>query len=99
MSRGVRDGLKVVVFEQTAEVLEKRLGFRTAEYGLRELFHRNADHPLLAGLTDEAFETGAGSRRFCRRDSPTRCDPAMDRLSPGAIFPSPGCGPAAIKAT
>ena len=27
-SRRVRDGLKVVVFEQTADVLEKRLGFR-----------------------------------------------------------------------
>ena len=49
----MREGLKVVVFEQTAEVLEKRLGFRTTEYGLRQLFHRNADHPLLAGLTDE----------------------------------------------
>lgn len=46
----VRAGLKVVVFEQTAEVLEKRLGFRVAEYGLRQVFPRVAAHPLLAGL-------------------------------------------------
>src|SRR5262249_35820881 len=34
----VRDGLKVVVFEQTAKVLEERFGFRVAEYGLRQVF-------------------------------------------------------------
>jgi len=46
----VRDGLKVIVFEQTSEVLEQRLGFRVAEYGLRQVFKRVPDHPLLAGL-------------------------------------------------
>ena len=46
----VRDGLKVVVFEQKASVLEKRLGFRVAEYGLRQVFPRWAHHPLLDGL-------------------------------------------------
>src|SRR5439155_6430424 len=45
-----RDGLKVIVFEQTADVLEKRFGFRVAEYGLREVFRRVPDHPALAGL-------------------------------------------------
>jgi len=50
---GVRDGLKVVIFEQTGEVLEKRFGFRIAEYGLRWVFKRVADHPLLAGIADE----------------------------------------------
>jgi len=49
---GVRDGLKVVVFEQTADVLEKRLGFRVQEYGLRRVFGRVPDHPLLEGLSD-----------------------------------------------
>jgi beta-galactosidase len=34
----VRDGLKVIMFEQTAEVLEKRFGFRVEEYGLRNVF-------------------------------------------------------------
>jgi hypothetical protein len=29
----MRNGLKVIVFEQAAEVLEKRLGFRETEYG------------------------------------------------------------------
>jgi beta-galactosidase len=46
----VREGLRVVVFEQTAEVLEQRFGFRVAEYGLRQAFARVPDHPLLAGL-------------------------------------------------
>jgi len=50
---GVRDGLKVVIFEQTGEVLEKRFGFRIAEYGLRWVFKRVPDHPLLAGIADE----------------------------------------------
>lgn len=47
----VRDGLKVIVFEQSAKVLERRFGFRVAEYGLREVFPRVPDHPLLAGLS------------------------------------------------
>jgi hypothetical protein len=46
----VRDGLKVVVFEQAAKVLQERFGFRVAEYGLRQVFRRVPDHPLLAGL-------------------------------------------------
>ena len=46
----VRDGLKVILFEQTSEVLEKRFGFRVVEYGLRQLFPRVPDHPTLVGL-------------------------------------------------
>ena len=49
----VRDGLKVVMFEQTSEVLEKRFGFRVEEYGLRWVFKRVPDHPLLSGLGAE----------------------------------------------
>lgn len=46
----VRDGLKVICFEQNSEVLEKRLGFRVNEYGLRQVFKREPEHALLAGL-------------------------------------------------
>ena len=46
----VRNGLKVLIFEQTADVLEKRFGFRVAEYGLRQVFRRMPDHPLLTGI-------------------------------------------------
>src|SRR5262249_21081844 len=46
----VRDGLRVIVFEQSAKVLEERFGFRVAEYGLRQVFPRVPDHPLLGGL-------------------------------------------------
>ncbi len=49
----VRDGLKVVLFEQTSEALERRFGFRVAEYGLRQVFKRVPDHPLLAGIGAE----------------------------------------------
>lgn len=50
---GVRNGLKVIVFEQASEVLEKRFGFRVQEYGLRQVFKRVPDHPLLAGLDED----------------------------------------------
>ena len=56
----VRDGLKVVVFEQSAETLEKRLGFRVAQYGLRQVFPRVPGHPLLAGLDPENLRDWRG---------------------------------------
>ena len=56
----VRDGLKVVIFEQTGEVLEKRFGFRVAERGLRWVFKRVPDHPLLAGIRDEQLRNWRG---------------------------------------
>ena len=46
----MRDGLKVLMLEQTSDALEKRLGFRVQEYGLRHVFERVPDHPILAGL-------------------------------------------------
>ncbi len=46
----VRDGLRVIIFEQSSKVLEKRFGFRVEEYGLREVFPRVPDHPVLAGI-------------------------------------------------
>ncbi|WP_347243931.1 carbohydrate binding domain-containing protein, partial [Thermogutta sp.] len=57
----VRSGLKVLVFEQTGEVMEKRLGFRIAEYGLRQVFPRVPDHPVLEGLSEEHFHDWRGS--------------------------------------
>jgi hypothetical protein len=56
----VRDGLKVIMFEQTAETLEKRFGFRIAEYGLRWVFPRMSGHPLLAGLGDDHLRNWRG---------------------------------------
>ena len=57
----VRDGLKVVVFEQTAEALEKRLGFRVEAYGLRQAWPRIPDSRLLAGLNSENLRDWRGS--------------------------------------
>lgn len=56
----VRQGLRVLVFEQTPDVLERRLGFRIAEYGLRQVFARVPDHPLLAGLDGEHLRDWRG---------------------------------------
>ena len=56
----VRDGLKVVVFEQTTAALEKRLGFRVEEYGLRQAFPRIPDHPALAGLNPAQLRDWCG---------------------------------------
>jgi beta-galactosidase len=56
----VRDGLRVILFEQTADVLEKRFGFRVEEYGLRRVFERVPDHPILAGLSDENLHDWQG---------------------------------------
>ena len=56
----VRDGLKVIVFEQTSEVLERRFGFRIEEYGLRQVFKRVPDHPILAGLDAENLRDWRG---------------------------------------
>ena len=56
----VRDGLKVIMFEQTADVLEKRFGFRVQEYGLRQVFARVPDHPLLADLGAESLRDWSG---------------------------------------
>jgi len=69
----VRDGLKVIVFEQTAATLERRLGFRVAEYGLRRVFPRVADHPLLAGLAEESLRDWRGEATIL----PPRIAPEM----------------------
>ena len=56
----VRDGLRVILFEQSAAVLERRFGFRVAEYGLREVFPRVPDHPALVGIAAEYLRDWRG---------------------------------------
>lgn len=56
----VPDGLRVVVFEQSAQVLERRLGFRVVEHGLRQVFPRVPDHPALAGVPPEQLRDWRG---------------------------------------
>ncbi len=57
----VAGGLKVLVFEQTAAGLERRLGFRVAEYGLRRVFARVPGHPAIAGIAPEAWADWRGA--------------------------------------
>jgi hypothetical protein len=56
----VRDGLKVIVFEQSKEALEGRLGFRVVEYGLRQVFPRIPDHPILLSIAAENLHDWRG---------------------------------------
>lgn len=56
----VRAGLKVIVFEQTSEALEKRLGFRVEEYGLRQVFARAPNHPAFAGISTDNLRDWRG---------------------------------------
>ncbi|MBN2476631.1 MAG: carbohydrate binding domain-containing protein [Pirellulales bacterium] len=58
---GVREGLKVLLFEQTPDVLEQRFGFRVATYGLRRVFKRVPDHPTLSGIGDEHLRDWRGA--------------------------------------
>ncbi len=57
----VREGLKVIQFEQSSAVLEKRLGFRVAEYGLRNAFVRVPGHPVVADVSDELLQNWRGA--------------------------------------
>ena len=90
--RRVREGLKVIVFEQKPEVLEKRLGFHVTEYGLRNVFQRVADHPVLEGISAEHLRDWRGeatiipprlaykrSRRFDDAPSVRWCDIEVTR--------------------
>src|SRR5262249_10312132 len=47
--------------EQSSNVLEKRFGFRVVEYGLRSVFPRVPDHPLLAGIAPEHLRDWSGA--------------------------------------
>ena len=57
----VRDGMKVLVFEQTSEVLEQRFGFRVQEYGLRTVFARIPDSSVLTHLNPENLRDWRGA--------------------------------------
>lgn len=57
---GVAHGLKVLVFEQRAEVLEGQLGFRVAERGSRRLFSRYA-HPVTQAFDGAHFSDWSGA--------------------------------------
>lgn len=69
----VRRGLKVLCFEQSAEVLEGRFGFRVATPGLRQVFPRVAGHAALAGLAAEHLVSWRGEATLL----PPRLDPVL----------------------
>jgi beta-galactosidase len=72
----------VVVFEQTSAALEQRLGFRTAEYGLRQVFKRVPDHPLLSGLDAENLHDWRGEATLLPPRLNYRIGPAYQGTTP-----------------
>jgi hypothetical protein len=56
----LNEGLRVLVFEQRAEVLQNGLGFRIAERGSRQLFPRFA-HPATRAFDAESLRDWSGS--------------------------------------
>lgn len=54
-------GLTVLILEQTEDVLQRRLGFRTASPGTRRVFLRRPDNPACAGLTNDMLRDWRGS--------------------------------------
>lgn len=57
---GVKDGLKVLVFEQNADTLQNRLGFRINVHGMRKVFARST-HPALNELGEGNLSNWRGS--------------------------------------
>ena len=57
----VEEGLKVLVFEQTADVLTHRLGFRINVHGMRTAFARTPGHAALEGVTDAQLRDWRGA--------------------------------------
>ncbi len=86
----VRDGLKVVVFEQTADVLEKRLGFRVEEYGLRQVWPRVPDSPLLAGLKRENLHDWRGCSTLLPPTLAYKLSPQLQRSADGDLVRTGG---------
>jgi hypothetical protein len=78
----LRDGLRVVMFEQTADVLEKRFGFRVQEYGLRQVFERVPDHPILTGLSPDNLRDWRGEATL----TPPRLDNFEVRQRSGELL-------------
>ena len=71
----VREGLKVIVFEQTPAALESRLGLHVIEYGLRGVFERIPDHPALEGLANENLAQWRGEATI----TPSRLQYTFDK--------------------
>jgi hypothetical protein len=57
----IRAGLKVLVFEQDADTLRDRLGFRINVHGLRQVNARVPAHPAFAGLNSDNLRDWRGA--------------------------------------
>ena len=63
-------GLQVLVFEQTAEVLEKTFALRCFTPGVRRAWIRDAVHPILSGLGNDDLTDWRGATTLGPLDAP-----------------------------
>ncbi len=68
------------MFEQGSKVLEKRFGFRVEEYGLRNVFQRVPDHPILAGLDVENLRDWRGEATHPAAAAEVRAIPGTETV-------------------
>ena len=66
----VEAGLQVLVFEQTADALSKTFGLRCFTPGVRRVWIRAADHPVLAGLANVDLADWRGQTTLGPLDGP-----------------------------
>jgi len=57
----IPQGMKVLVFEQSEQALQQRLGFRVQTRGIRNAFIRVPGHPALDGLAESNFSDWGGA--------------------------------------
>ena len=57
----VPNGLRVLIMEQSPETLAGRFGFRMNIQGIRNVFIRDAKHPVFAGLSQENLRDWRGA--------------------------------------
>ena len=66
----VRDGMQVLVFEQSADTLARLYGLRCFTPGARRAWIRDASHPVLRGIADADLADWRGATTFGPLDGP-----------------------------
>ncbi|MDX9980112.1 MAG: hypothetical protein RBU25_08830 [Lentisphaeria bacterium] len=70
LSARIDGGLQVVVFEQSAEALSKVFGLRAFTPGVRQVWIRDAGHPVLAGIDNAELADWRGTTTLGPLDGP-----------------------------
>ncbi len=95
----VRDGLKVILFEQSAKVLEQRFGFRVGGVRPAPGVSARAGYPLLAGLDANLLRDWRGEATILPPQLQYTLRPRYGPTCSGAASTCRGRGAAAAAAT